>query len=248
MNTVRYSRARPWLWLIPATVGGAITLLLMAVVPPDRTLHSLADYVVKVTPLVCAVMATAAFPRRGAWMPGLVALGFVFYMGYVDSAFFIQVSHLIDAAVARHGGAQFAAYYRFSLFVDAFVVLFALFAFRLGGGSAAWVLKLGAAGILVLTSGLNDLTMWLMYPWPQGQRPATFDWASHVTVFIGHTPRVGEMAGFLAVHLLLIAVILSLPVQRWLDRAAAAGARLGSRPQAPARAGRPSSGLARGDR
>jgi hypothetical protein len=238
----------PWLWLIPATLGGALTLLLMAVVPPDRTLHSLADYAVKVSPLVCGVLATATFPRRGAWLAGLVALGFVFFMGYVDSALFIQVSHLIDAAVARHGAAQFSAYYRFSLFVDAFVVLFALFAFRLGGGSAAWVLKLGAAGILVLTSGLNDLTMWLMYPWPRGQRPATFDWASHVAVFIGHAPRVQEMAGFLAVHLLLIVAILSLPLQRWLDRAAAAGGRRGYRPQAPDRAGRPRGSLVRGDR
>jgi hypothetical protein len=248
MNNVQYSRATPWLWLIPAVVGGMITLLLMAVFPPDRTLHNLGDYVVKVCPLICGVLTAALFPRRGAWTPGLIVLGFIFYMGFIDSAFFIQVSHLIDAALAQHGRAQFAAYYRFSLFVDAFVVLFALFAFRLGGGSTAWVLKLGFAGILVLTSGLNDLTMWIMYPWPRGQRPSTFDWASHVTVFIGHTPHLQDMVGFLAAHLLLIAAILSLPVQRWLDRASATYVRMRYRPEAPDRAGRPVSSMARGER
>jgi hypothetical protein len=248
MDNVGYSRAMLWLWLIPAAVGGMITLLLMAIVPPDRTLHSLGDYVVKVSPLICGVLTTALFPRRGVWSPALVAAGFLFYMGYIDSAFFIQVSHLIDAAVAQHGGTQFSAYYRFSLFVDAFVMLFALFAFRLGGGSAAWVLKLGFAGILVLTSGLNDLTMWIMYPWPRGQRPNTFDWASHVAVFIGHTPRVQDMVGFLAIHLLLIAAILCLPVQRWLDRAAAAYGRRRNRTRAPEGAGMSIHGMARGER
>jgi hypothetical protein len=245
MNNAQRTRAMSWLWLISAAVGGAITLLLMAIVPPDRTLHSLGDYAVKVSPLICGVLTIALFPRRGAWSPALVALGSIFYMGYIDSAFFIQVSHLIDGALAQHGRTQFSDYYRFSLFVDAFVVLFALFAFRLGGGSAAWVLKLGFAGILVLTSGLNDLTMWIMYPWPRGQRPDTFAWASHVTVFIGHSPHLQDMIGFLSLHLLLIATILCLPVQRWLDRAAAAYTSKRHRPEAPASAAIPLDGMAR---
>ena len=77
------------------------------------------------------------------------------------------------------------------------------------------MLKLGLCGILVLVSGLNDLTMWAMYDWPGGVRPDTFDWASHVSIFLGRDPRVTDMLAFVAVHLALIAAIVRLPLARW---------------------------------
>lgn len=220
MNTTTYPRYAQWLWLIPAALGLALTALTLFVLPPDRVIHGAGDFLFKISPLALAVLTIAAFPRRGPWALVLVVLGFIFYLGYVDSASFLNVSRLVDAALASKAHAQFPDYYRFSIFVNAFVVLFALFAYRMGGGSAAQVLKLGFSGMLVLVSGLNDLTMWLMYPWPGGQRPQAFDWASHVAIFVGHAPRLVEMLAFLAVHLLLIAVILRLPLQRWLDRLA----------------------------
>jgi hypothetical protein len=134
------------------------------------------------------------------------------------------VEQLVDAAQAGRGAAQFAEYYRFAIFANAFVVLLGVFAYRLGGASTARVAKVGLAGVLVLISGLNDLTMWLMYPWPNGARPEVFDWASHVTIFIGREPHVSDMLIFLAVHTLLIVAILAVPLERWLTR----------RPQQPA--------------
>ena len=230
MNIVRYPRYAQWLWLAPAALGLALTALTMLVLPPDRVIHGPGDFLLKISPLALAVLTIAAFPRRNPWALVLVVLGFIFYLGYVDSASFLHVSRLVDAALASKVHARFPDYYRFSIFVNAFVVLFALFAFRMGGGSAAQVLKLGFSGLLVLVSGLNDLTMWLMYPWPGGQRPRTFDWASHVSIFVGHTPRLVDMLAFLAIHLLLIAVILRLPLQRWLDHLAQ---RRWGRPLAP---------------
>jgi hypothetical protein len=127
--------------------------------------------------------------------------------------FFIQVDHLVRAAQADAGRTQFAAYYRFSIFVNAFVLLFGLFCFRLGGGNRAQSLKLGCAGILILLSGLNDLTMWAMYDWPGGTRPVTFDWASHVSVVVGHVPTLPDMLAFVGVHLALALAIVCLPLE-----------------------------------
>ena len=214
-----------WLWLAPAAAGAAVTALIMLLLPPDRTLHGFGDFALKVSPLFLAVMTIALFPRGGSWSLGLVLLGFLFYLGYVDSAFVIQVGHLLDAALADQAKEQFNAFYRFAIFVNAYTVLSAVFAYRLGGASTARVLKLGGAGILLLISGLNDLTMWAMYPWPDGQRPTVFSWASHVSIFLSHAPTLPEMLLFMALHLLLVAALLALPLQRWLDRLASSAAR-----------------------
>jgi hypothetical protein len=215
MDAPRLAR---WLWLVPAAAGLAITALIMVVLPADRTLHGPGDFLLKVSPLILAVPAIALFPRGAPWSLGLVVLGLLFYLGYVDSAFVIQVSHLVDAAVAGGANEQFNSFYRFAIFVNAFTVLFAVFAYRLGGASMASALKAGTAGVLLLVSGLNDLTMWAMYPWPDGQRPVVFSWASHVGLFFGHPPLLPEMLVFLAIHLLLAGVVLAMPLQRWLDR------------------------------
>jgi hypothetical protein len=216
-----YRRLERWLWLAPGVAGLALTLLIMVVLPPDRTLHGPQDFLLKVSPLVLAVLTIALFPRgaggAGAAALGLLVLGFVFYLGFIDSAFVVQVGYLVEAATEGRGGEQFDAFYRFAIFVNAYTVLSAVFAYRLGGAAAARALKLGGAGVLLLVSGLNDLTMWLMYPWPDGQRPEVFSWASHVSVFIGHPPTLPEMLLFLAAHLLLVALLLALPLQRWVD-------------------------------
>jgi hypothetical protein len=209
-----------WLWLLPALLGGALTVLIMLVLPPDRDIHGLADFALKVSPLILAVLTIAVFPNRGPLALYLPVLGFIFYFGFIDSVFFIQVEQLVDAAQAAAGQAQFATYYRFSIFVNAFVVLMALFAFRMGGGRTEQVLRLGGAGVLILLSGINDLTMWAMYAWPGGIRPEKFDWASHVSIFTGRVPGLGDMLVFAAVHLLLAAPMLAarLPTRRAAPR------------------------------
>jgi hypothetical protein len=211
-------RPAAWLWLVPGVAGLAVTALIMLVLPPDRTLHGFGDFLLKVSPLFLAVLAIAGFPRGGRRSLGFLILGFVFYLGYVDSAFVIQVANLVEAAQAGRGGEQFNAFYRFAIFVNAYTVLSAAFAYRLGGASTARVLKLGGAGLLLLVSGLNDLTMWAMYPWPDGQRPELFSWASHVSIFLGRPPTLTDMLVFLAIHLLLAGALLALPLERWLGR------------------------------
>jgi hypothetical protein len=215
-GTIAGRRSASWLWLAPGALGGALTALIMLVMPPDRTLHGFGDFLLNVSPLLLEVITIALFPTRRGWSIYLPVLGFVAYLGYIDSAFGIEVGRLVDAAQAHAEQAQFAQYYRFSLFVNAFVVLFGLFCFRMGGGSTARSLKLGVAGILLLISGLNDLTIWAMYEWPGGVRPDTFYWASHVSIFLGREAGLTDMLVFVAVHLALVVTMLRLPLERWL--------------------------------
>ncbi|MGH3624193.1 MAG: hypothetical protein ACRDQ5_20790, partial [Sciscionella sp.] len=99
-------------------------------------------------------------------------------------------------------------------------VLFALLGYRLGGARTANVLKAGLASILVVVSGLNDLTFWALNTvWSAGSRPSELQWASHIIVFTGGPPSVAAAVAFLLVHLVLAGVVLALPATRWVDRA-----------------------------
>lgn len=206
------SRAPGWLWLVPAVVGLVLTVLIMVVLPADRTVDNVGELLLRLSPLCAAVVAVALFPQ-GRWAPLLVAAGVLSYMGLVDTAYVLRTFEFVDSAVA---GAEdgFARFYQFTLFVNAFTVLFALFAFRLGGASTARTFKAGVAGILIVISGLNDVTYWLLADWPDG-RPARLEWASHIEVFIGHPPSVTEAVVFLVIHLALASGVLLLPWDRW---------------------------------
>src|SRR3979490_1508147 len=101
------------LWLAAASAAGVLTVLIMLVLPADRTLHGLADFIFKISPVLLAVIAIALFPRGHGWAPYVVLLGCGVFLGLIDSASFIQVSQLVDAAASPDSTpAQFSAYYR----------------------------------------------------------------------------------------------------------------------------------------
>ncbi|GII78469.1 hypothetical protein Sru01_34510 [Sphaerisporangium rufum] len=212
----RPARSRAWWWTVPAVLGLVLTVLIMVVLPPDRSIESLPEVLFKLSPLLLAVAAVAGFPRRPGLGAGLLVLVFVGYLGAVDT---LDIMHVLDYSRAADKDAAFPALYRFTLFATSFTVLAVLFAYRLGGASTARVLKAGVAGVLVVVSGLNDLTFWAMYDWTGG-RPRVLDWASHIAVFVGGPPTAPVAIAFCAVHLALAAAVLALPVQRWLDRVA----------------------------
>lgn len=206
---------RPWLWLLPAVPAAVLTALILVVLPADQSLSNLAEWAFRLAPLVLAVLTIAVFPRRGG--PALVILAVLGYMAYVDTAL---VQRILRYGTARSAGdtSAFLPVYQFQLIVVSYVVLFGLLAFRMGGARSALVLKVGVAAVLVVISGLNDLTFWLANNWPDG-RPATLDWASHIAVFVGGPPKVATAVVFMLVHLALAATVLTLPLGRWIDRA-----------------------------
>jgi hypothetical protein len=196
--------------------------------PPDRTLDDVPELLLRLSPLLLAVVAVALFPRTVAG-PWLIGLAVVVFMGFVDTEMVLRILAYGEAPAAERDAA-FDSVYQFELFTAAFVVLFALLALRLGGARTTTVLRTGLAAVLVVISGLNDLTFWATYSWPSG-RPGEFAWASHMIVFVGGPPSVGVAVAFVVVHLLLAAAVLALPLGRWVDHAVGQqpGAQVGQR-------------------
>jgi len=198
-----------WGWLLAGAAGGTLTLVLMVVLPPDRTIDNPAEFLLRIAPVVFAVLAIGGFPQRPG--PGLALLAVLVlgYMGVLDTLYVLRVLGLADAS---DQAAAFPSFYQMAIFVNAFTILAVLLGYRLGGAPSGRVLRLGFASTLVLVSGLNDITFYYLYDWPEG-RPERFTWASHITVFTGSPASPAVAIGFCAVHLLLAALVLALP---WL--------------------------------
>jgi len=209
-------RSRRWLWLLPGVATVVLAGLILVVLPPKQTLSDLADWAFRLSPFVFGVVTVALLPRR-RFGPALLLLAPVFFMGVLDTGLVLRIL-AFGAAPDEQQGAEFQAIYQWSLLTATFVVLFGLLAYRLGGAGTASVLKLGIASILVVVSGLNDLTFWLTYDWPDG-RPTHLRWASHIAVFVGGPPSVTTAVLFLAVHLTLAVAVLLVPLGRYVDRA-----------------------------
>lgn len=201
-----------WLWVVTGLACAALAGLILIVLPPQQTLSNLADWAFRLSPFVLGVATVALLPR---WRFGnaLLVASVVFYLGFLDTGLVLRILRYGSAP----NDAAFAAIYQWSLLTVTFVVLFGLLAYRMAGAATAQVLRVGAAAILVVISGLNDLTFWLTYDWPGG-RPARLAWASHISVFVGGPPSVATAVVFTAVHLALAVAVLVLPLGRSLLR------------------------------
>lgn len=199
-----------WWWVLPAGAAVLLVVLTMWVRPPDRHVESIVDVPLKAAPMFLAVLAIAGFPRHPLVSKLAVFAMVVVFMGLVDTGYIIEIFNYADAP---DQDAAFPELYRFQLFVAAFVVMAVLFAFRLGGASTRTIIRSGFAAILVVISGLNDLTSWWLTPW-EGGRPDTLAWASHIEVFVGGPPTPVVAGVFCAVHLALALVVLLAPVPR----------------------------------
>lgn len=210
----RWGWSEVW-WLLPAFLAVGLTLLFMAVLPANRTIDSVWEVPWRLSPVLCAVVAIAGFPRRSTWGLACLAVLFIGYMGAVDTANVLAIFDFVEA-----GGTDdaFPDLYEFTIFVNAFTVLAILFGYRLGGASSVRVLQAGLAGVLIVISGLNDLTMWAFNDW-EGGRPERLDWATHIGVFVGGPPSPAVALVFLLVHLGLAFLALTPATGRRIERA-----------------------------
>lgn len=199
---------RRTLWVLPAAAAAALTALIMGVLPADRTIDNLGEWAFRIAPVVFAVLAAALFPRLPGVGLGLLALLILGYMGVLDT---LNIVRILEYADAADRDAAFPRLYQMTVFLDAFLIIAVCFAYRLGGATTGRVLRLGTAGVLVLISGLNDLTFYFFYSWPEPGRPARLVWASHIAVFVGGTPTPTTAIVFCAVHLLLATAIIAVP-------------------------------------
>jgi hypothetical protein len=210
---------RSWLWLVPTIPAVVLVLMIMVIMPPEQTLENVGDWAFRLSPFVLAVLAVSLLPK-GKFGPALIVVGVFVYMGYLDTGMVLRILDLANAPDEQQD-ALFEHVYQFELFIATFIVLFGLFAYRMAGARTVSVLKVGVASILVVISGLNDLTFWLTNDWGPAGRPEVLRWASHIIVFVGGPPSILTAWVFLAVHLALAGLVLALPLGRIVDRAVA---------------------------
>lgn len=195
-----------WLW--PTLIAALLTAVTVVVLPPDRGIDNIAEWLFRISPLVFAVFAAAYFPRRSGQNLVLLTLLIVLFMGAFDT--FI-ISRILEYAHTPEPQmpAAFPKLYQMTILLDAFVLISVCFAYRLGGAKPYKVVRLGLAGIFVVTSGLNDLVYFFVHDWPDG-RPETLD-APHISVFVGSDPSPTTAIIFCLVNLLIAAAIIIVP-------------------------------------
>ena len=211
-------RSRSWLWLVSGVPTAVLAGLILFVLPPQQTLGNLADWAFRLSPFVFGVVTVALLPLR-RFGPPLLLAAVVFYMGFLDTGLVLRMLPY-GAASGDQQDLLFQAIYQWILLTVTFVVLFGLLGYRMGGARTTSVLKLGVASILVVISGLNDLTFWFSYDWPDGP-PSHLDYASHIIVFTGGPPSIATAVVFMVVHLALAVAVLSLPLGRYVEQAVA---------------------------
>jgi hypothetical protein len=191
-----------------AAVAAAVVWFFL---PHDRDVKSLGIFLFKLVPFIFATEAVAqldlALVRRWRLVRVVVPLSFaVFFLYFVPKIFFYKD--------------DFPNLYYHVLVLTPVVIVSLATAYRLGGGSSGEVRRIAYAMLLIMLSGLEDLAFLTVNdhtdpPW--NHIPAVWDWASHMTVFLGHPPTRNEAYAFIAVHVALAAFVLVVPT-RWVER------------------------------
>jgi hypothetical protein len=210
--------------LFAVLAGGAAAVVWFGL-PHEREITSLWIFLLKLVPFVFAVEAIAWFEpkwiRSAAVAMVTILLTFaVYFLFFVPKIFF----HSDD----------FPTLYYHVLTLTPFIILSLTFAYRLGGGAAGTCRRLAYAMLLVMLSGAEDLAFLTVNPHTDPRFtpiPEVWTWASHITIFLGHPPHKTEAYVFIAVHLVLAALVLTVP-WRWLGRGESARAAARSAPVA----------------
>lgn len=177
--------------------------------PHSREIPNVGVLLLKLVPFVLAVEAIAAMTlgertRRIVAAAAIPVCFLVYFANFVPRMFF-----------ANNQGASI---YYLLLTVTPFLILSMVLAYRLGGGSSGMARRLGYAMILLQLSGLEDLAYITLNPQTDPKFtsiPAVWDWADHMTVFLGRPLTKNEAFVFIAIHVLLAVLVLVLPDRFW---------------------------------
>ncbi len=177
--------------------------------PHEKTIPNIGVLIVKVVPFVIATEAIAAMRLSQSLREKLSRL-FIPLCFLVFFAFFVP--QIFFAA------ANDKSFYYLVLTLTPFIILALTLSFRLGGGSSGGARRLGYAMILLQLSGIEDLAFLTINPHTDPAWtpiPQVWTWADHMTVFFGRPATKNEAFVFIAVHLVLAVLILTLPDRIW---------------------------------
>jgi hypothetical protein len=208
-------------WIFPFLLALAFAAYVYLGLPHEREIRSLWTLLFKLIPFFLASFGIAWFPQKafpllkavlvfatllpflGFLVPRLLHLTIAGYeMGYsMDPS--SEIAPLLET---------FGEFYTMMAILVPYVILMIAFAYRCGGGSSANSLKVAWTGLLLMLSGYEDVMFWLVNG--RGPFPEVATWASHVTIFLGRPATRPEFYAFIGVHVVLIAVVFALPLDR----------------------------------
>ncbi|MFI6508697.1 hypothetical protein ACIBCT_13925 [Streptosporangium sp. NPDC050855] len=202
--------------------------------PHDREVKSLWLFLFKLVPFVMAAEAVAALDVEWAKRMRLPLLlipptFLLYFLYFVPKIFFFGGAISEDPT-------SFGNLYYHVLTLTPMIILALALAYRLGGGTAATVRRLSYGMLLLMLSGLEDLAFLTVNDHTDpayATIPEVWEWASHITVFIGHPPTKMEAYAFIVVHVIL-ALLVFLSPQRWWEALVRSPRSRADGPDAPA--------------
>lgn len=181
------------------------TGVVFAVTPEGKDLTNIGMFFLHLVPFVLAVETIVVLdPRwllRGRVREVLLLLAFLGFMIFL-------VPHLFGEFNLQ----DFGRFYHWMMITAPYVIIALAFAFRAGGAAPGSVRRFGYAALILMVSGLEDLFYQLVNNVPIPER---WTWAQHMIVRLGgHVPTQHQAYAFIAVHVVLAVVVLTLPWRR----------------------------------
>lgn len=183
-------------------VSGAAT---WSVFPKQQAIANVWVLLGHLVPFVLGAETIASL--RPEWF-GHHRLREVAQLGCFVAVFCYFVPRMFDRSLA---GDSDGFYYLMLTLVPLLILSFALVC-RISGGRAATVRRAAYGNVLIMLSGIEDALFWV---WRGQPIPDSWDWAYHINVFLGHVASRTEAFGFIAVHLVLAALVFTLPDSFW---------------------------------
>ena len=200
--------------------------------PHSKQIPNVGVLLVKLVPFVLAVEAIA-WLRLGERARRIAALA------VIPVCFLVYFGNFVPRIFFENNRGN--SIYYLLLTVTPFLILSMVLAYRLGGGSSGMSRRLGYAMILLQLSGLEDLAYITLNPQTDPEFtsiPAVWTWADHMTVFVGRPLTKNEAFVFIAIHVVLAVLVLTLPDRFWrrlIGRAEREPASAGPVPEAASR-------------
>ncbi len=191
--------------LFSLILAGICTLFILNWDEHTLKIASLGIFFFKLLPFVFALIALCFFPFEKINTP-IKLLFCVFAFGIF---FCYGVAKLIFYFIEQ---VTYEEFYLLLQLLTPLMILSLALALRCGGMKGKDVGIFGTIAIVFMISGIEDLTsQYIRIALVPGYKiPETWDWANHMTVFLGRVLTKNEAYIFIAIHFVIIALILYL--------------------------------------
>lgn len=197
-----------YLWLIGMAIGAVGALFVWFCLPHQSQIDEMWWLVVKFAIFFAAVIGISFFPNKLKVGYLLAILPFFpFLMMIIPRASFYGIFGTLNTP------AQGEMYTNLYLLCYPLIIMSVAFAHRIGGGKPGQSIKICVVGILMIFSGLLDLS----FDIANGRAlQETLDYAYHIIVLVGRPLTYKEGVVFCLVHFVVIAIVIALPLDKWL--------------------------------